>query len=484
MKHWQRLMPLRTSLFLLLLSCTTFAAGQSPTGGSAPIASTPPDAPTASGSPNLTLFPHRDTAPWYAAGQANIIFQAHGRFHSPYEGTNSLRTAGEYKTSLLGSLYLGLQPQRLLRHQGLRYNTDFILHLESAGGRGISQALGLAGFTNIDVVRNPTLGSKPYLARYEVHQTIGFTHEMTDATRGPVSLATQVPVRRLDLRVGRMSLPDVFDLNSVLSDSHLQFTNWTVDNNGAWDYAADTRGYTNAAVVEYQDRTWAIRYGLALMPTVANGIDLDWDIRNARAQNIEFELRRGFLPHRKGVQRILTFINNAHMGSYREANTAFLTHQDTTPDITAHAHTGAGKYGFGYNFEQSLTDHLRIAGRFGWNDGKHESYAYTEVEQNILIGADYDGAQWHRKNDKAGFALTSDAIKRDHQRYLQLGGLGFLLGDGKLNYGRETIAEAYYNLHTYRGLFFALGVSGITNPGYNRDRGPIVVPSVRAHIDF
>ncbi len=221
--------------------------------------------------PETTIFPHSDTAPWWISGQTNIIFQAHPPFHSPYQGQNSFHGAGEYKTSLVGTLFLGYQP-----HRDTRYNTDFIVDFESAGGRGLSQALGLAGFTNLDVVRNPNLGSKPYLARGEIHQTIGLASETTDSTHGPFSLATQVPVRRLEFRIGKMSMPDVFDINSVGSDSHLQFTNWTVDNNGAWDYAADTRGYTVAAIAEYDDRNWSARYGLAAMPTVANGLDLDW----------------------------------------------------------------------------------------------------------------------------------------------------------------------------------------------------------------
>jgi carbohydrate-selective porin OprB len=281
-----------------------------------------------------------------------------------------------------------------------------------------------------------------------------------------------------------MSLPDVMDLNSVLSDSHMQFTNWTVDNDGAWDYAADTRGYTYAGVVEYQDRDWAVRYVLAAMPTVANGIDLDWALSRARGQNWEFELRRGFLPGHKGTQRVLAFVNNAHMGDYRESVTRYVEGIDRTPDIHTTERFGAVKYGFGYNFEQEMTEHLRVAGRFGWNEGQHESFAYTEVDQTVLLGADYDGAQWGRKNDKVGLSLVTNAIKKDHQNYLADGGLGFLLGDGRLNYGRETIEESYYNMHAWRGLFFALGLSHIDNPGYNRDRGPVWVPSVRCHVEF
>jgi carbohydrate-selective porin OprB len=157
---------------------------------------------------------------------------------------------------------------------------------------------------------------------------------------------------------------------------------------------------------------------------------------------------------------------------------------DSTPDITKHEHTGAIKYGLGYNFEQPITSNLTIAGRFGWNDGKTESYAYTEIEQTVTLGVTYSGSQWSRPLDKAGLAFSSNAIKRDHQQYLAAGGLGFILGDGALNYGRENIVEAFYNAHAWRGLFFAPGLSHVNNPGYNRDRGPVWVPSLRAHVDF
>ena len=483
---------LKTVLFgvvAALLAATGQNAAYAQGGGGNPAASNPPvavpeDQPDA---PAPAMFAHPTDQPWYLAGQANSILQAHPAFHSPYEGTNSFLARGEYKVSLVGTMFLGLQPWKLVSPGGTaatRYNTDVILHVESAGGRGLSQALGLAGFTNLDVVRNPNLGSAPYIARVQIHQTIGFTNETVPNVRGPLALATEVPARRLEVRVGKMSMPDVFDLNSVLSDSHLQFTNWSVDNNGAWDYAADTRGYTYAAVMEYQDRNWALRYGLALMPTVANGIDVDWAVKRARGQNMEAELRRGWLRHRIGVQRVLAYVNTAHMGSYREAINAYLQGVDKTPDITKHEHTGAQKYGFGYNMEQGVTRDLTVAARVGWNDGKTESYAYTEIEQAALVGASYAGTSWSRPLDKVAVAFSSNAIKRDHQQYLAYGGLGFILGDGHLRYGRENILETYYNAHAWRGLYFALGLSHIDNPGYNRDRGPVWVPSLRAHVDF
>jgi hypothetical protein len=427
----------------------------------------------------LTIFPHYGNSRYWLSGQANVIFQGRLPFHSPYQGPNSFRNSAEYKTSLLGTAYTALRPTR-----SIRYNTDLILDIESSGGRGLSEALGLAGFTNLDVVRNPNLGSAPYLARYEVHQVFGLTSQAVPQETNFFALAPSVPVRRIEFRIGKMTLPDFFDVNEVGSDSHLQFMNWTVDNNGAWDYAADTRGYTVGGIAEYDDRIWSLRYGLFAMPTVANSIDLDWAFNRAHAHNGEFELRRGFAPNHKGTQRVLFYANRAHMGSYREAINAFLTGIDPKPTIALHEHFGALKFGFGYNTEQEATPNLRLFGRFGWNDGKTESFAYTEVEQTVEAGGDYAGTRWHRPLDKIGLAVVSNAIKRDHQDYLKYGGLGFLLGDGKLKYGRENIVESYYNLHAWRGLFYAVDVQHIIDPGYNRDRGPAWVGSVRTHVDF
>ena len=443
-----------------------------------------PNAPVPVDEGMPTMFPHSESSRYYIAGQANIIFQAHGPFHSPYEGEHSLLGRGEYKTSLLGTLFLGAQLRR-----DPKTETDVIFNLESAGGRGISEALGLAGFTNLDVVRNPNLGPTPYVARVQLHQTIGLTDKLIPSSRTPFSMATEVPERRFEFHVGKMSLPDYLDINGIGSDSHLQFMNWTVDNNGAWDYAADTRGYTYAAIAEYDDKDWSARYAVALMPTVANGIDLVWNLRQASGQNMEFELRKplfgSLLPaDRKSIVRVLSYVNHAHMGLYRVANQAFVSGEDPTPDITKHETYGAVKYGFCLNAEQELTENLRAFTRIGWNEGQHESFAYTEDDQTVEIGADYSGRSWTRPYDKVGVTFVSNAIKKDHQDYLKLGGLGFLLGDGKLNYAREDIVEGYYNLHAWRGVYYALDLQYIDHPGYNQDRGPVLVESVRMHVDF
>jgi hypothetical protein len=449
-----------------------------------PDNASPDDQKPADG-PVVTMAPHPDDKTWWLSGQANFITQGDLPFHSPYQGKNSFIGRGEYKTSMVGTVYTAWRPDR-----SIRYATDFIFDLEAAEGRGLSEAFGLAGFTNLDVVRNPNLGRVPYPARYGFHQVIGLSTETTTQDPGTYAIAPSVPVRRLEFRGGKMGSNDFIDTNEVASDSHLQFMNWTVDNNGAWDYAADTRGYTLGGLAEYDDRNWSLRYGIFAMPVVANGIDLDWAFSRAHGQNGEFELRHSWVPKRKGTTRILFYGNTAHMGTYREAVEDFLNGSDTAmygvtvPTITLHEHYGALKYGVGYNTEQEVTENLRVAARFGWNEGQHESFAYTEVDQTVELAADYAGTRWHRPVDKIGLAVVSNAIKADHQEYLKLGGLGFLLGDGNLNYGRENIVEAYYNYHAWRGMFYSLDVQHIADPGYNRDRGPVWVGTVRAHVDF
>jgi high affinity Mn2+ porin len=421
-----------------------------------------------------SMFPRLKSARYWLSGQANFIFQTHPEFPSPYSGTHSLGADYEKATSRLMTLYTGVR---------LNNSTEFLVDIEEAGGDALSLGFGLAGNTNLDIVRNPLLSKAPYLGRGEIHHVFALSQDKVENECNPFSLFEELPRRRLEVRFGKFSMPDFFDINSVGSDTHFQFLNWTTDNNGAWDYAADTRGYTVGLTADYEDRNWGFRFGEALMPKVANGIDLVWKPWQVHAENYEFEWRRGVIPHKSGVIRLLGYTNFANMGIYRD-QVIKAAAAATTPDITDHPWHITMKYGVGVNVEQNLSRYLTAFARFGWNDGRTESFAYTEVEQTFAEGIGANGAWWHRKQDRAGIAFVSNAIKKDHQNYLAAGGLGFLLGDGHLTYGRENILESYYTVHVWRGIYLAPGVQHINNPGYNRDRGPLVVPSFRAHVEF
>ena len=423
-----------------------------------------------------TIFPHSETSRWWISGQANVIFQAHPGFTAKYSGPHSLDSTAELATSSVTTLYTGYEFSSSL---------ELLFDVEGVQGGGISDALGLAGFTNLDVVRNPSLGLTPYIARALVHKVIALSHASEANERNPiVSIFTKLPERRLEFRVGKFSAADYFDVNSAGSDSHLQFMNWVADNNGSYDYAADTRGYTFGAIAEYQDRGWGLRFGEMLMPKVANGPDLDANLARARSENVELELRPELRKKRQTVMRFLSYVNHANMGSYREANQAFLAGVDATPDITAHRKQGRIKYGFGFNFEQELTDNTRIFGRAGWDEGQNESFAYTEVNQSLEVGGDWRPRRLHRQQDKVGLALMTQGISRVHQQYLALGGQGFLLGDGRLNYAREDIVEGYYTAQIRHGMYAGPDLQWIAHPGYNQDRGPITVLSLRLHLEF
>lgn len=456
----------------LLPSAGTLRAQDAPSN---PTPTSPETQTESADDPMPAMFPHLENDRFWLSGQANFIFQTHPPFHAAYSGKNSFDPNYEKATSRVLTLYTGVQ---------LNDSTEFLLDVEEAGGAALSTGLGLAGNTDLDIVRNPSLSKAPYLARGMIHKVFGLSKDKIENVRSALSLFKELPRRRLEIRFGKFSMVDFFDQNSAGSDTHFQFTNWTVDNNGAYDYAADTRGYTVGVVADYEDRNWGFRFAEGLMPKVANGIDLVWKPWQAHAENFEYELRHGVIPKKGGVVRLLAYTNYANMGIYRNAIAQFQAGLVATPEITNHPWHITRKYGFGINLEQNLTRYVTAFGRFGWDNGKTESFAYTEVDQTLAGGLGANGAWWHRRYDRAGVAVVTNGICKDHQVYLADGGLGFLLGDGALRYGRENIVETYYTAHVWSGIYLAPTLQHINNPGYNQDRGPVLVPSLRLHLEF
>jgi high affinity Mn2+ porin len=440
----------------------------------AAIADDPPNPPTDAAADPEAMLPHFKNTRFWLSGQANFIFQVHPDFHADYSGPHSLSPDYEKATSRVMTLYTGVR---------LNNSTELLVDIEEAGGAALTAGFGLAGNTDLDIVRNPSLSKAPYLGRGMIHKVFALSKDKIENQRSFLSLFDDLPRRRLEIRFGKFSMPDFFDVNSVGTDTHFQFLNWSVDNNGAWDYAADTRGYTVGVMADYEERNWGFRFAEALMPKVANGIDLVWRPWQVHAENWEYELRHGVLRKKPGVVRLLAYTNHANMGIYRD-QVAKAEADHVLPDITNHPWHVTLKYGFGVNLEQNLTRNLTAYARWGWDNGRTESFAYTEIDSTFNQGIGVNGAQWHRKQDRAGLAFVSNGIKKYHQVYLANGGEGFLLGDGGLRYGRENIVESYYTAHVWRGIYISPGVQHIDNPGYNRDRGPVVVPTLRAHVEF
>jgi hypothetical protein len=464
------------SLACLLILSAVLAA-QVPGADSSPNANQPTQADSGSSDP-VTLFPHTETGRYWISGQTNVILQGHPAFRAEYSGPNSLTNWAQSATTHVLTLYTGYE---------LTHTTEVFADLEDATGNGIGNANGLAGYSNMDAVRlveGMPLSKEPYLARFMLRQIFSLSHERADTDRDELHLATSLPTRRIEFRLGKFDLVDFFDLNTYGSDSHLQFLNWTVDTNGAYDYAANTRGYTDGAIVEYDDHWWSARFAEALMPKTANGQYLDADIARARSENLEFEVRGSHIAHQPGTVRLLAYLNHANMGNYEEANAEFLDHETATPNIIATREQGRHKYGFGLNFEQTITPEVGVFGRLGWSDGHNESFCFTEDDRTAEFGGFAMGHSWRRPSDRAGAAFVANGIVAAHQQYLALGGLGFLLGDGALTYDQEQIVEGFYTAHLWRGFSISYDFQHVNNPGYNQARGPVAISAFRFHTEF
>lgn len=409
---------------------------------------------------------------WNIFWQATSIGQYHGSFYSPYEGLNSLRDTPERDVSLTSTLYAGFRPFE---------NTQIYLNGELAGGRGFSGVTGIADFPNGEMPRVASATPKPYLARAYIQQDFGFGSERESFESEENQLAGSRPMNRYTLIIGKFSAEDFFDNNAYSHDPRTQFMSWATMYNGAFDYPADTRGYTWGWVHELHTRNWSFRYGALAEPKVANGPQFDRRFLRDRGDVFEIERRYATGPH-QGAIRLLSSLLHTDSGTYGEAiQLAERTH--TIPDVTLTRHPGNLKYGFGISAEQAITRDAGVFTRLGWNDGKTESFAFTPIDRIATGGVSLVGRRWRRPEDIAASAFSAGGLSAVHAQYLAMGGLDFIIGDGQLRYAPEYVWESYYNARVLRGAFAAFDLQHVSNPGYNQDRGPVWIESVRLHIE-
>jgi high affinity Mn2+ porin len=427
--------------------------------------------------------------PTLVGAQYTFVRQRQSRLDSPYEGRLSLDPNGDTEQTHTIGMYFGW---------AMTSWAQVYLDVEKFMGAGVSNSVGLGGLTNGDVVREGAAGLPKvfYIARQYVRLMLplapGTTH--VDATQD--QLAGSEADTRLEFKFGALAASDDFDHNRYASSTRTQFMNWSAWDNTAWDYAADTRGYTYGAVIGFVSPQWSLKYGAYLMPTKANGQELEDAPRRARGDNLELTLSP---PGMGTVVRLLVYRNLARMGDYREA-LRIAAATGTVPNIVADDREGRHKYGFGINVEQPLADDGETGAfaRLGWNDGNTESFAFTEVDQLVSVGGQVSGRHWTRTDDRVGAAVAIEGLSAPHRDYLAAGGSGFLLGDGTLNYGHEQILELYYRaqlpwpfndstrvLQKYPlKIQLTPDFQYIRNPAYNRDRGPVKFWAVRFHLEL
>jgi high affinity Mn2+ porin len=409
---------------------------------------------------------------WNLYYQATSIGQYHGAFHSPYEGPFSLQDYPERDVSLTTTLFFDAR---------LYGNTQFIFDPEIAGGKGFSGVNGIADSPNGEIPRVASATPKPYIARLYLQHDFGFGRETEKVESDANQLGGDRPMNRYSVYGGRFTLTDFFDNNSYSHDPRTQFLPWGVMYNGAWDYPADTRGYTWGIVQEVHTRRWSYRYGIAAEPRVANGPQFDRRLFRDHGQVAEVERRYSARTH-PGVLRVLGYANRADMGSYAEA--LRLAGATGTPDVVATRRVGTLKYGTGVNIEQEITSDIGFYMRLGWNDGKTESFAFTAIDRLASAGVSVKGTRWKRKDDVAAMSFTAGGLSGVHALYLSRGGLDFLIGDGRLNYAPEYVWETYYSARLFPGFFATFDLQRDANPAYNQDRGPVLIYSLRLHMEF
>jgi high affinity Mn2+ porin len=424
---------------------------------------------------NAALPP--DPERWNLYYQATSIGQYHGRFNARYRGTNSLSSEPERDVSLTTTLYFAIR---------LTDNTQFFFDPEIAGGKGFSGVTGLANASNGELPRVASAAPKPYIARLYISHDFAFGSGKEPVTSDENQLAGARPMVRYTILAGRFTVTDFFDNNRYSHDPRTQFMGWAVMFNGAWDYPADTRGYTWGWFHEFHAQNWSLRYASVAEPKVANGLRFDRRLFRDRGDIFEGELR--YAPHaHPGAIRLLGYVNHTNSGSYGQALQLGAA-TNTTPDVTATRKAGTRKYGFGLNFEQEISKNLGVFGRLGWNDGKTEDFAFTAIDRLATGGVSVSGARWKRPGDTAASEFTAAGISAVHALYLSRGGLDFIIGDGRLNYAPERIWESYYDARLFKrflatSLFATIDAQYIADPAYNHDRGPLWAWSLRLHME-
>jgi len=412
---------------------------------------------------------------WNAYFQSTFIRQNKPAFNSPYSGQNSLTGIKAQSYSLTATAYLGLR----LSGDASK-STELYVNPEAVQGVALSNLTGLGGIANGELQKVAGDQISFYRPRLFARQTWGLGGERETVSSGQNQLAGARDKNRLVLTAGNLAVTDIFDQNSYAHDARTQFLNWSFLTHGAHDYAADARGYTWGAALEYIQTDWAIRGGRFLEPRTSNGLPLNWNIFKSYGDQIEYERSYTF-GEQTGKWRALVFRNVAVMGNFTDAlNQSAGTPNAPNFDTTRRSQS---KVGIGLSAEQTLSKNMGGFVRVSMHDGKTETFSFTEIDRSISAGLVLSGGGWTRPQDRLGVAWAVNGLSNTHRAYAAAGGMGFFIGDGKLNYKPETIAETYY-LWTFGRQQLSVNAQFIKNPAYNADRGPVQVVGVRWHTEF
>ncbi|CAO4137789.1 carbohydrate porin [Methylorubrum aminovorans] len=430
----------------------------------------------------LTLVPEKeDEVPkdtrFSLHGQTTFVNQGVTGFRSPYRGPQSL-VPDQAQATTTATLFLGL---KLFEGTELYYNPEF------SQGFGLSRTLGVAGFVNGEAQKAGAPFPKLRSNRYFIRQTFGLGGETEEVPDGPNSIAGTRDVERITVIAGKFALGDFFDGNVYAHDPRVDFMNWGLWASAAWDFPANLPGFTQGLMVEYNRAEFAVRAAYTQVPKEPSSDVLDPRLFERAGAVIEFEGRHT-LPvlDQPGKLRLGLFTNVGNTANFRQV--VALTQADAFADInTAVLATREPrrKSGLYLNLEQALTADLGLFARASVNDGRNESLSFTDVDGSVSGGLSLKGTAWGRPQDTIGLGASANRISPSHRAYFANGGLGLLIGDGRLdNYAPERAVEVYYALNLTKAVTMTFDYQHVENPAYNRARGPADFIGTRLHTDF
>jgi hypothetical protein len=376
-------------------------------------------------------------------------------------------------------LFLG---RKLWKGAALYFNPEVSV------GKGLSFASGVAGALNGETYRVGEVEPQVFIARAYLQQHIPLGNTSYEYVGDDVNqVAGKIPANRITITAGKFAISDFYDDNVYSRDPRTQFSNWSIWSNGAWDYPANTRGYTMGLLVELIKPKWAIRLSSVAVPRIANYHLMEYNFAKAHSETFEFE-HKFSINKRPGTFRFIASSTHSKAPSYAEGMQALAQNKTFLLDVIKgndeNTSYGGKKIGLGLNIEQELTNEIGFFSRVGWNDGKYATWAFTEIDRTANAGLLIKGTKWKRPDDRWGIAAVINGISKEHQAFLKAGGNGFIIGDGNLNYGHEGIIETYYNAKMSKFFWLTFDYQFVNNPAYNKDRGPVHVFGVRAHIEF
>jgi high affinity Mn2+ porin len=404
-------------------------------------------------------------------GQFTYVEQQTSDFNAPYSGPNSLSPDGAAET-IDATLYLGAR---------LWSGAEGWINGEIDQGFGLDDTLGVAGFPSGEAYKVGK--NQPYLRlpRLFVRQTVDLddSRQTVDASANQLGGARSAD--RVVITVGKFSIGDVFDTNQYAHDPRGDFLNWAAIDAGTFDYAADAWGYSVGAAVEWYRGVWTLRGGLFDLSDVPNSAHLTPGFDQFQSL-LEVE-RRHAIGALAGRLALTVYQSHARMGLLDDAVQLAQT-TGSAVDIAA-VRSYRTRAGASLNLEQKLTPDLGMFARLGKAAGDVEAYEFTDMDRTLSVGLSLQGGSWHRPDDTLGLAAINSGISAARERYLNAGGLGILIGDGRLPHpGPEQIFETYYSLAMLKFAHLSFDYQWINHPAYNRDRGPVSVVAVRLHAQF